>query len=166
MDNQLMFELFSNLISATEILERDQHFADTLRHIRTRIPPMQIGRYSQLQEWMHDLDDPNDKHRHISHLYGLFPGNQISPYRTPDLFNAARNSLNHRGDASTGWSMGWKVCLWARFMDGDRAYKLITEQLRLTGDKIRNMTVEELILIYWMRILLFRSMVISGVRPV
>lgn len=135
MDNQLMFELFSNLISATEILERDQHFADTLRHIRTRIPPMQIGRYSQLQEWMHDLDDPNDKHRHISHLYGLFPGNQISPYRTPDLFNAARNSLNHRGDASTGWSMGWKVCLWARFMDGDRAYKLITEQLRLTGDK-------------------------------
>ena len=135
MDNQLMFELFSNLISATEILERDQHFADTLRHIRTQIPPMQIGRYSQLQEWMHDLDDPNDKHRHISHLYGLFPGNQISPYRTPDLFNAARNSLNHRGDASTGWSMGWKVCLWARFMDGDRAYKLITEQLRLTGDK-------------------------------
>lgn len=132
MDNQLMFELFSNLITATEILDKDIEFADTLKSVRSRIAPMQIGRYGQLQEWLQDVDDPNDRHRHISHLYGLFPGNQISPYRTPELFDAARNSLIYRGDASTGWSMGWKVCLWARLMDGDRAYKLITEQLRLS----------------------------------
>lgn len=135
MDNQMLFELFSNLISAIEVLGKDDLFADTLRQTRERLVPMQIGRYSQLQEWMFDWDDPQDKHRHVSHLYGLYPGNQISPYRTPELFDAARNSLSYRGDASTGWSMGWKVCLWARFMDGERAYKLITEQLRLTGNQ-------------------------------
>lgn len=135
MDNQLRLELFSNLISASEILKTDEDFADTLKLACRRIPPMQIGRYSQLQEWLYDWDDPKDNHRHVSHLYGLFPSNQISPYRTPELFEAARNSLNYRGDTSTGWSMGWKVCLWARLMDGNRAYKLITDQLRLTGDK-------------------------------
>lgn len=137
MDNQLMFELFSNLISATEILGKDAAFADTLKTTRAQLPPMQIGQYSQLQEWMHDWDDPKDKHRHVSHLYGAFPGNQISPYRTPELFDAARTSLNYRGDPATGWSMGWKVCLWARFMDGNRAYKLITEQLRLVTPETR-----------------------------
>jgi len=93
--------------------------------------PMQIGRWGQLQEWMYDWDDPNDHHRHVSHLYGLFPSNQISPYRTPELFSAAKTSLIARGDESTGWSMGWKVCLWARLLDGNHAYKLITDQLRL-----------------------------------
>jgi alpha-L-fucosidase 2 len=129
MDNQLIFGLFSNLIRSSEILDTDQAFADTLKTIRNRLAPMQIGQYSQLQEWMHDWDRPDDKHRHVSHLYGLYPGNQISPYRTPALFEAARNSLLYRGDESTGWSMGWKVNLWARFLNGDHAFKLITDQL-------------------------------------
>lgn len=96
---------------------------------------MQVGHWGQLQEWMFDWDDPNDVHRHVSHLYGLFPSNQISPYRTPELFDAARTSLIHRGDPSTGWSMGWKVCLWARLLDGDHAYKLITDQLTLVRNE-------------------------------
>ncbi|MGV8090630.1 MAG: glycoside hydrolase N-terminal domain-containing protein [Mangrovibacterium sp.] len=129
MDNQLIFGLFSNLIRISEILDTDQAFADTLKTIRNRLAPMQIGQYSQLQEWMHDWDRPDDKHRHVSHLYGLYPGNQISPYRTPALFEATRNSLLYRGDESTGWSMGWKVNLWARFLNGDHALKLITDQL-------------------------------------
>ena len=79
-------------------------------------------------------DDPDDKHRHVSHLYGLFPSSQISPFRTPELFSAARTSLIARGDPSTGWSMGWKVCLWARLLDGDHAYKLITDQLTLVNE--------------------------------
>jgi alpha-L-fucosidase 2 len=90
---------------------------------------MQIGRWGQLQEWMRDWDSQSDKHRHVSHLYGLFPSNQISPYRTPELFSAAKTSLVARGDESTGWSMGWKVNLWARLLDGDHALKLITDQL-------------------------------------
>jgi len=135
MDNQLMFELFTNLISASDILGIDAAFADTLKQTRARLAPMHIGRHGQLQEWLFDWDDPNDKHRHVSHLYGVYPANQISPYRTPELFDAACTSLNHRGDPATGWSMGWKVCLWARFMDGNRAHKLISEQLRLTDAK-------------------------------
>lgn len=90
---------------------------------------MQIGQYSQLQEWLHDLDKPNDHHRHISHLYGLFPSGQISPFRTPQLIEAAKNTLISRGDVSTGWSMGWKVNWWARLLDGNRAFKLIKDQL-------------------------------------
>ena len=95
---------------------------------------MQIGSWGQLQEWLDDLDDPKDDHRHFSHLYGLYPSDQISPYRTPDLWQAAKTSLEARGDVSTGWSMGWKVCSWARLLDGDHAYKLIQDQLTLTAD--------------------------------
>ncbi|MDR1981583.1 MAG: glycoside hydrolase family 95 protein [Tannerellaceae bacterium] len=135
MDNQLAFELFTHVISAAGILGVDATFADTLHNARERLVPMHIGQHGQLQEWLFDWDDPNDKHRHVSHLYGLYPANLISPYRTPELFDAARTSLNYRGDPATGWSMGWKVCLWARFMDGNRAYKLITEQLKLTDSK-------------------------------
>ncbi|RYY11318.1 MAG: glycoside hydrolase family 95 protein, partial [Chitinophagaceae bacterium] len=83
----------------------------------------------QLQEWLQDWDKENDRHRHVSHLYGLFPSAQISPYNNPELFEAARNTLITRGDKSTGWSMGWKVNLWARLLDGNRAYKLIQDQL-------------------------------------
>lgn len=133
MDNQLIAELFGNLRTASEILGLDDDFADTLAVMGSQLPPMQIGRHAQLQEWMHDWDNPDDHHRHVSHLYGLFPGNQISPWRTPELFAAARNSLNYRGDPATGWSMGWKVCLWARLQDGNRAYKLITDQLTPAG---------------------------------
>ena len=140
MDTQLAFELFTNVISATETLGVDAAFADTLKQTRKRLPPMHIGQHSQLQEWLFDWDRPDDHHRHVSHLYGLYPSYQISPYRTPELFDAARNSLNYRGDPATGWSMGWKVCLWARFLDGNRAYKLITEQLRLTDNSKTTMT--------------------------
>lgn len=130
MDNQMIFELFTNVISASEILDYDKAFADSVSVARSKMAPMQIGRHGQLQEWMHDWDRVDDHHRHVSHLYGLYPGNQISPWRTPELFEAVRNSLNYRGDPATGWSMGWKVCLWARMHDGNRAYKLITEQLK------------------------------------
>jgi alpha-L-fucosidase 2 len=129
MDNQLVFDLFSNTIQTAAILGQDEAFSDTLKTIRARLAPMQIGKYSQLQEWMSDWDKPEDQHRHVSHLYGLFPSNQISPFRTPELFEAAKKSLIFRGDESTGWSMGWKVNLWARFLDGNHAYKLITDQL-------------------------------------
>lgn len=134
MDNQLIFDLWNYVIYSSEILNRDKAYADHLKKRLTEMAPMQIGRWGQLQEWMHDWDDPNDHHRHVSHLYGLFPSNQISPYRTPELFSAAKTSLLARGDESTGWSMGWKVCLWARLLDGDHAYKLITDQLRLVSD--------------------------------
>jgi alpha-L-fucosidase 2 len=129
MDNQIVFELFSNVIRASAALGKDADFAEKLSGLRRRLPPMQIGQHSQLQEWMLDLDNPGDKHRHVSHLFGVFPAGEISPYRTPELFDAARTSLLYRGDVSTGWSMGWKVNLWARFLDGNHAYKLLTDQL-------------------------------------
>lgn len=133
MTNQIVFDIFSTTIRAASILQRDQTFADTLTALRKQLPPMQIGKHGQLQEWLDDLDDPNDKHRHISHLYGLFPSNQISPYRTPALYSAAKNTLIQRGDVSTGWSMGWKVNWWARMLDGNHAYKLIQAQLTPVG---------------------------------
>ncbi|MDE6653270.1 MAG: glycoside hydrolase family 95 protein [Muribaculaceae bacterium] len=135
MDNQLVTELWNNIIAASEILDTDHEFAERLRGRLTELSPMRVGRWGQLQEWMEDWDNPDDNHRHVSHLYGLFPSNQISPYRTPELFDAARTSLIHRGDPSTGWSMGWKVCLWARLLDGDHAYKLITDQLTLVRNE-------------------------------
>lgn len=133
MSNQIVFDLFSTVIKAADWLKMDQALADTLKSLRDKLPPMQVGRHGQLQEWLDDVDDPNDKHRHISHLYGLFPSNQISPYRTPRLFAAARETLIQRGDISTGWSMGWKVNWWARMQDGDHAYRLIQNQLTPVG---------------------------------
>jgi alpha-L-fucosidase 2 len=133
MDNQLVTELFSNVIRAADILNTDKDFSEKLKAALVRLPPMQVGQYGQLQEWLQDLDDPNDKHRHVSHLFGLYPGNQISPYRSPELFIAAKNTLVSRGDISTGWSMGWKVNLWARLLDGNHAFKLIQNQLTPVG---------------------------------
>lgn len=135
MDNQLVSNLFNIVIESSKILGNDAGFAAKLKSNLAKMPPMQIGKWGQLQEWMHDWDNPNDTHRHVSHLWGLFPGNQISPFRTPELFDAARTSLIARGDPSTGWSMGWKVCLWARLLDGDHAYKLITEQLNIVRNE-------------------------------
>ncbi|MCW3088768.1 MAG: hypothetical protein JWQ78_2154 [Sediminibacterium sp.] len=133
MDNQLVFELFSNTIRAAAVLGTDGAFVEELKKARDRLPPMQVGQYGQLQEWLQDWDEPQDKHRHVSHLFGVYPGGQISPYRTPELTAAARRSLLYRGDVSTGWSMGWKVNLWARFLDGDHAYLLIKNQLTPVG---------------------------------
>ena len=134
LDNQLIYDLFSAVISAAVILDTDREFAGELSAKRDQLPPMQIGRHAQLQEWLWDWDDPEDHHRHVSHLYGVYPSNLISPYRTPELFSAAKTSLEYRGDVSTGWSMGWKVNLWARFLDGNRAYKLLQDQLTLVED--------------------------------
>jgi alpha-L-fucosidase 2 len=133
MDNQIVFDVFSTTIRAAELLKQDAEFVDTLKQMRSRLPPMHIGQYGQLQEWLEDIDDPKDNHRHISHLYGLFPSNQISAYRTPALFSAAKTTLMHRGDVSTGWSMGWKVNWWARMQDGNHAYQLIQNQLTPLG---------------------------------
>jgi alpha-L-fucosidase 2 len=129
MDNQLLFDLFTKTMKSAEILKTDKELVEEIREPLKRLPPMQIGQWGQLQEWMRDWDSQDDKHRHVSHLYGLFPSNQISPYRTPELFSATQTSLTARGDESTGWSMGWKVNLWARLLDGDHALKLITDQL-------------------------------------
>jgi alpha-L-fucosidase 2 len=133
MDNQLVFDLFSNTIKAADVLNTDANFVSQLKTMRKKLAPMQVGQYAQLQEWLQDLDNPDDKHRHVSHLFGLYPANQISPYRSPELFEAARTSLIQRGDISTGWSMGWKVNLWARLQDGNHAYKLIRNQLTPAG---------------------------------
>jgi alpha-L-fucosidase 2 len=133
MDNQLLFDLFTKTIKAANLLNADSALMVDFKNILDSLPPMQTGKYGQLQEWMEDLDNPNDKHRHVSHLYGLFPGSQISPYTSPELFDAARTSLIYRGDPSTGWSMGWKVNLWARLLDGNHAFKLITNQLILVN---------------------------------
>lgn len=130
MDNQLLFDLFTHSIAAAKILGEDSQISNRWQKIVDQLPPMQIGQYHQLQEWLEDWDNPQDKHRHISHLYGLHPSNQISPLRTPELFNAARVTLEQRGDPSTGWSMNWKINFWARMLDGDRALKLIREQIK------------------------------------
>lgn len=137
MDNQLLYDLFNHVIDATAILGKTDMtaFTDSLREKLAGLPPMQTGRWGQLQEWKDDWDNPNDTHRHVSHLYGLYPSNQISPFRTPELTAAARTSLIHRGDPSTGWSMGWKVCLWSRLLDGNHAWKLIGDQLTLVRNE-------------------------------
>ncbi|NLR81465.1 glycosyl hydrolase family 95 catalytic domain-containing protein [Chitinophaga eiseniae] len=133
MDNQLVFDLLSNTIHAAEVLHTDAALVEKMKAVRKKLPPMQVGQYGQLQEWLQDLDNPEDKHRHVSHLFGLYPANQVAPESAPALFNAARTSLIQRGDVSTGWSMGWKVNLWARLRDGNHAWKLIKDQLTPAG---------------------------------
>jgi alpha-L-fucosidase 2 len=125
MDHQIIRDLFKNVIAAGEILNIDPSFRDTLKEKYKKIAPNQIGKYGQLQEWMQDKDDTTNKHRHVSHLWGQYPGNEINWDETPDLMKAARQSLLYRGDAATGWSLGWKINLWARFKDGDHAFRMI-----------------------------------------
>ena len=136
MDNQLVFDLFTHVIEASKLIAPDENYTKKLSDALAKMAPMKIGKHSQLQEWQDDWDDPKDNHRHVSHLYGLFPSNQISPTKTPELFEGAKQSLIYRTDESTGWSMGWKVNLWARLLDGNHAYKLIQDQLHLvTADQ-------------------------------
>ncbi len=130
-DNQLVYDLFTRTIRAAEILQINEELIPEMKRVLNLLPPMQVGQHGQLQEWMHDWDNPNDKHRHVSHLYGLFPSNQISPLHTPELADASRTTLIHRGDPSTGWSINWKINLWARLLDGNHAFKLICEQIKL-----------------------------------
>ena len=131
MDNQIVTDALSSVLEASKILGVDEDYRKTLEATLSRIPPMQVGQYGQLQEWLVDGDDPKDQHRHISHLYGLYPSNQISPFSTPELFQASRVTLEQRGDMATGWSLGWKTNFWARMQDGDHAFSIISNMLRL-----------------------------------
>ena len=130
MDNQIVHQLFNNTLSAARLLGERESYIDSLTAAIDRIPPMHVGRYNQLQEWLGDYDLPNDTHRYISHAFGLYPAAQISPYTSPALFEAVRNTMIHRGDEATGWSIGWKINLWARLQDGNHAYTIINNMLR------------------------------------
>ena len=134
MDNQIVFDVLNATIKATEVLHPGEDFTTLFETALNALPPMQIGRHGQLQEWIIDGDDPKDEHRHISHLYGLYPSNQISPYSHPELFTAAANTLRQRGDMATGWSLGWKINFWARMLDGNHAYTIIKNMLKLLPD--------------------------------
>jgi alpha-L-fucosidase 2 len=132
MDHQIIRDLFAHTVAASEILGVDADLWQQLRMLRARIAPNQVGQYGQLQEWLVDKDDPENHHRHVSHLWGLHPGDEITE-ATPELFAAAEQSLRFRGDGGTGWSMGWKINFWARLKDGDHALTMLNNQLRLTG---------------------------------
>jgi alpha-L-fucosidase 2 len=133
MDMSIIWDLFTNVIEASEVLNIDAAFRQTLIEKRAKLYPMQIGGKGQLQEWSVDFKETEPQHRHVSHLYGLHPGRQITATRTPAFFDAARRTLELRGDVGTGWSKGWKINFWARLLDGDHAYVLLREQLRYTN---------------------------------
>jgi alpha-L-fucosidase 2 len=125
MDHQIIRELFANTIEAAEILGVDNDFISELKEKRARIVPNQIGQYGQLQEWLDDADDPKNEHRHVSHLWGLHPGSEIHPLTTPELAEACKVTLAHRGDGGTGWSRAWKINFWARLLDGNHSFLLL-----------------------------------------
>lgn len=131
MDNQIAFDALSNTLHAAEILGEDAAYQQALKDALAKLPPMQIGKHKQLQEWLIDADDANNKHRHISHLYGLYPSNQISPYSHNSLFAAAKQTLTERGDEATGWSLGWKINFWARMLNGNHALTILSNMLKL-----------------------------------
>lgn len=139
MDHQIAWDVLSNTILASKVLKTDTEFASEAQKIKDQIQPPQIGRWGQLQEWNEDVDDSTNKHRHVSHLFALHPGHQISLTETPAFANAAKVTLNARGDEGTGWSLAWKVNFWARLQDGNRAYSLFKRILRPVGDKTENM---------------------------
>jgi alpha-L-fucosidase 2 len=125
MDMAIICDLFTNCIEAATILNSHTEFADQLRDARAKLLPYQIGSRGQLQEWADDLQETEVNHRHVSHLYGVYPGKQLTPDTTPELIEAVKKTLDLRGDASTGWSLGWKINLWARLRDGNHTHRLI-----------------------------------------
>ena len=139
MDHEMAWDLLNNCIAACDVLGIDEDFKNEATKVRDNILPPTIGKWGQLQEWKEDIDDPKNHHRHISHLYALHPGKQITTENTPALAEAAKVSLNARGDDGTGWSLAWKVNFWARLKDGDRAYKLFKRLLRPTGEQGEDM---------------------------
>ena len=140
MDMSIIRDLFSNLISANEVLNIDKSFRDTVIEKKNKLYPFQIGQKGNLQEWYKDYEDVEPHHRHVSHLFGLYPGYQVSPVTTPDLAAAARKTLELRGDDGTGWSLAWKINFWARLLDGDHAYLMYRKLFRLTKDNGYNMS--------------------------
>jgi len=132
-DHQIIYDLFSNYIQASTILKLDDDYRKHITTLRDALLKPKIGKWGQLQEWETDRDDPQDKHRHVSHLFGLYPGNQFSVLKTLELAKAARVTLTARGDESTGWSMAWKVAFWARLQDGNHAYKILNNFINLVG---------------------------------
>ena len=129
-DQQLVWDLFTNFTEASDILGKDEAFRKKIASMKARLLGPKIGKWGQLQEWMVDRDDPKDKHRHLSHMIAVHPGRQISPITTPKLAQAAKVSMNARGDGSTGWSRAWKVSIWARLHDGDRTYSILQGMLQ------------------------------------
>lgn len=136
MDNQMVYDVLKNTAHAARILGKDADFATELDDLKAKLTPYKIGKYGQVQEWQEDWDRESTSHRHLSHLWGAYPGNQVSPYMDPTIYQAAHKSLVGRGDAARGWSMGWKVCGWARMLDGDHALSIIRNQLRLVSPDI------------------------------
>ena len=141
MDHQIAWDVLNNCIKASEVLGIQDDFTQKALEVRDNILAPQIGRWGQLQEWKEDVDDPNNKHRHVSHLFALHPGNQISTTKTPELAKAARVSLEARGDGGTGWSRAWKINFWARLNDGNRAHKLL--QHLLTAVETKQMSMDD-----------------------
>ncbi len=133
MDMSIIRDLFSNVIDASKVLNEDEAFRNLIIEKQKKLYPFHIGKKGNLQEWYKDWEDVDPHHRHVSHLFGLYPGKQISPVLTPDLANAAKKTLELRGDAGTGWSLAWKINFWARLLDGNHAYKMIGSLLHLTG---------------------------------
>jgi alpha-L-fucosidase 2 len=133
MDLAIIREIFSRTIAAAELLGRDPALVTELRGKLAKLAPYRVGARGQLQEWRTDYKEPEPNHRHLSHLYGLHPGNQINPDTTPELFRAVARTLELRGDEATGWSMGWKINMWARMLDGDHAYTIVRNLFKLVG---------------------------------
>lgn len=138
MDMGIIKDLFTNVIGASTVLETDIAFRELLAEKKKQLLPFQIGSLGQLQEWYKDFKDVDPHHRHTSHLYALHPANEISPFTSPELSNAAKRTLELRGDDGTGWSLGWKVNMWARLLDGNHAYTLFKNLLRLTKENNTN----------------------------
>jgi alpha-L-fucosidase 2 len=134
MEKSLVRDLLTNTAKAAAVLGIDDEFRRKVEQTRDRIRPPQIGKHGQIMEWGGDWDNPNDTHRHVSHLFALHPGNEITAHGTPKLAEAAKVTLKHRGDDGTGWALAWKINFWARLLDGDHAMTLIANQLRSTQE--------------------------------
>jgi alpha-L-fucosidase 2 len=132
-DQEIIWDLFTNYIEAADALGTDKEYRRKVAGMRDRLLTPKVGKWGQLQEWAEDRDDPNDQHRHVSHLFALYPGRQISPETTPILAEAAKKSLEARGDGGTGWSRAWKISYWARLRDGNHAYLLLKNLLLPVG---------------------------------
>lgn len=164
MDVQLLTELYTNVITAARLLDCDADYVAKLEADLKKFPPMQISKEGYLQEWLEDYKEVDVQHRHVSHLYGLHPGNLISPESTPELAEACRMTLNRRGDEGTGWSRAWKINFWARLGDGNRAWKLFKSLLHPAVDTATGGHGSGTFLICSVRILLFRLMATTVAR--